>query len=86
MNSMIKFCIATAMTVLLLLSANGILELSTRVKLNQIGLIKQIPATCHANVGSDSVLYWGIGPFGKSFPINAYPMSNTQRHIYILTM
>jgi hypothetical protein len=86
MKPRMKVWLATTMTVLLLLSANGILELSTRVKLNQTGLIKQVPGTWQANVGSDTVLYWGIGPFGKSFPINAYPMSNNQRHIYILTM
>jgi hypothetical protein len=86
MNPMMKVWLATILTVLLLLSANGKLEKTMQVKINQIGLMKQIPENWQAEYESYTVLYWSIGPFGKSFPVNAYPTSNNQRNIYILTM
>ena len=86
MNPMTKVWLATIMTVLLLLSAIGNLEQITHVKINQIGLMKQMPGNWQSEYGSDTVLYWSIGPFGKSVPLSAYPVSKNQRHIYILTM
>jgi hypothetical protein len=86
MNPMMKVWLAITLTVLLLISAYGILEHAIQSKPKQIGLIKQVPLTRKANGFTETVIYWSIGPFGKSFPINVYPQSNDQRHIYILTL
>jgi hypothetical protein len=86
MNPMMKVWLATILTLLLLFSAIGKLEQTIQVKINQIGLMEQMPENWKAEYGADTVLYWRIGPFGKSFPVNAYPTGNNQRHIYILTM
>jgi hypothetical protein len=86
MNPIIKVWLAIVITGLLIISATGILEDAMHSKPKQIGLMKQFPKTRQTNGGSDTLLFWGIGPFGKTFPLNANPMCKDQRNIYILTM
>jgi hypothetical protein len=81
-----KGWLTTALIFLLLLSAFEMLEHTRQLKPKQTALIKMVPRNSETNVVSDSILYWSIGPLGKSFPINADPMNKNQRHIYILTM
>jgi hypothetical protein len=86
MSLLIKILLVTAMTVLFLISANVILDNPRQSKSKQMGILKLVPPTLQANGGADTVLYWGIGQFGKSFRINAQNLNKNQRHIYILTM
>jgi hypothetical protein len=81
-----KGWLTTALIFLLLLSAFEMLEHTTQLKPKQPALIKMVPHNLEANVVSDSILYWSIGPLGKCFPINTYQLHKNQRHIYILTM
>jgi len=81
-----KGWLTAALIFLLLLSAFEMLEHTMQLEPKQTALIKMDPSSPQLKVVSDSILYWGIGPLGKCFPINTYQLHKNQRHIYILTM
>jgi hypothetical protein len=86
MNLITKGWYITALMVLFLLFAIEKPEHNTQLKPKQIAIMKLAPTTRKTIGRSDTITYWSIGAFGKSFPINAYHINRNQRHIYILTM
>lgn len=59
-----------------LLSTNWIQAQNTKKHLNQVGLMNKYVGYWKANANKDTVLYWHIEKFGKSFIINIYQNIN----------
>jgi len=81
-----RLCLSTVIAVFLLFSVNGIQAQSKPIKLNRNVISKYATGKWKENSSLDTAVFWRIGYFGKSFPINTCQRNETQRHIYILIM
>ena len=74
-----KFCLTTAIAVLLLILSNGLQVQTTQTPLDQLKLMEQFLGTWQQDVDKDTVYVWEFHKSGKAIFANTYNVIKNQK-------